>query len=1034
MPKAKEDNNRTVRSKQARRKNLGLPPGFSFWEAFGVYNNFMDKKPKQLSKIFEGLNQQQIQAVTHPNGPFLIIAGAGTGKTTVITRRIVWLMENNFAKPEEILALTFTEKAADEMLVRVEQMMPIGFGSITISTFHSFAQRILLDHALDIGLPGDFKVLDNVRAWVLLKENIEKFDLDYYRPLGNPDKFLRHLINHFIKAKEEGITPDIYLKFTQELVLNQDSASMTPILKKKEVGDDTQTKDDIKRVTEIANAFSVYQRLLLENGYLDFSDLIQYSILLLKKRPAILQKYKNKYKYILIDEFQDTDLSQYEFIKLISSPKNNITVVGDDDQSIYKFRGASISNILKFKEDYPQAKDITLTINYRSSQNILDLAYSFIKQNDPERLESKLKISKKLVSEKTEKGLVDVLHTKNSSDEAETVCTKIQEMVNLNDSTYDDFAILVRANDHADPFVNELSKRGMPFIYVANRGLYKKPIILDIMAYFGLLDNYHESSNLLRVMNMPAFRFLQEDVVNITHYSHKKALSVYQALSSFDIKSSLSEQGKKSAEFLLTAINKHSELSRKLPVTELTLKIINDLKIDANLIDDTLDSQQKRSHLEQFYRKMQNYEADNDDKLLKGFLAYLNAEIDAGETGKLSSDVDAGPEAVKVMTIHTSKGLEFKNVFICNLVEQRFPSRDRKDPIEIPDELVLEYLPEGDAHLMEERRLFYVAITRAKSNLFLCYSDDYGGQTKKRPSRFLIECGLATKTEKSTPTGRVFFEKSQKLPLPLKKAIFKLPEAYDFTQISTFLKCPLEYKYKYLYRLLTPGNPSFSFGQTMHEVFNKILLDTMQRSSVMESVDLFGKKIQKERFPSFDICKKYFYESWVDDWYPDQITKQKSKDAGLAMTENFLNHIKQTNPKPLCLEKPFRVPIGPYVFKGRIDRIDNNEDKTVTIIDYKTGEPRLKLEKVDKQQLLIYQIAAGESLGLNVSELKYLYPKRQGAELKFLGSAKDIDEVKDHIIEVIEQLNQTIAEDRFEELDKRVSHECKYKILAGLNI
>ena len=338
-----------------------------------------------MNSLLDNLNKEQLEAVTHQNGPLLIVAGAGTGKTTVITKRIAHLIEAGLAKPDEILALTFTEKAAGEMQERADLLLPLGYHDMWISTFHSFCERILQQHGLDIGLPGDFKLLDETKAWMLVHNNLEKFDLDYYKPLGNPKKFISALLKHFSRCKDEVINPADYLSYAEGLKLSNDSAEgVLGESKNQKIGKTQKTKlrqsdiptsdspaidpSEILRTAEIAGAFHTYQKLLLDNNYLDFGDLINYCLDLFKKRPRILKIYQEKFKFLMVDEFQDTNLAQYELIKLLAGDKCNLTVVGDDDQSIYKFRGASVSNILKFQNDYKSAKQITLVENYRSSQ------------------------------------------------------------------------------------------------------------------------------------------------------------------------------------------------------------------------------------------------------------------------------------------------------------------------------------------------------------------------------------------------------------------------------------------------------------------------------------------------------------------------------------------------------------------------------------------------------------------------------------------------------------------------------------------
>ncbi len=377
--------------------------------------------------LLAGLNAEQTTAVTHTTGPLLIVAGAGTGKTTVITRKIAYLIEQGLAKPDEILALTFTDKAAGEMEERVDLLLPMGYHDLWISTFHSFGERILKAHGLDIGLPNDFKLVNDIQAWILLHNNFEKLNLNYYRPLGSPNRFIDSLLSHFSRCKDELISPSEYLKYSESLKLkinlpNKKAKAAKVLL---EAPDETE----IARIEELANAFSVYQKLLHDNDLLDFGDLINCTLELFKKRPQLLQRYQSKFKYIMVDEFQDTNFAQYQLVKLLAGGSSNLTVVGDDDQSIYKFRGASVSNILKFKEDFPKSREVTLVQNYRSSQNILDLAYNFIQTNNPDRLEVKLKIDKRLKAgaEKNE-GVISVLEASDIGGEMDCVAKKIIEL------------------------------------------------------------------------------------------------------------------------------------------------------------------------------------------------------------------------------------------------------------------------------------------------------------------------------------------------------------------------------------------------------------------------------------------------------------------------------------------------------------------------------------------------------------------------------------------------------------------------------
>ncbi len=332
------------------------------------------------------LNEEQLKAIKFGTGPLLIIAGAGTGKTTVITERIKNLIFSKKVKPEEVLALTFTEKAAREMEERVDVALPYGYTQMWIMTFHSFCDRVLRDSALNIGLDPKYKLMSEAETTQFIRNNLFKFDLDYFRPLGNPTKFIGGMLQHFSRLQDEDVTPQDYLTYAKKLRGVE--------------------KLEIKKTKELGNAYRTYEELKTKENVMDFGDLIVKTLKLFRERRNVLREYQREFRYILVDEFQDTNYAQYELIKLLASPKNdaNITVVGDDSQSIYKFRGAAVSNILSFRKDYKKAKTITLIKNYRSTQTILDSAYKLIKFNDPDTLEFQLGISKKLISVKKEKG------------------------------------------------------------------------------------------------------------------------------------------------------------------------------------------------------------------------------------------------------------------------------------------------------------------------------------------------------------------------------------------------------------------------------------------------------------------------------------------------------------------------------------------------------------------------------------------------------------------------------------------------------
>jgi DNA helicase-2/ATP-dependent DNA helicase PcrA len=521
-------------------------------------------------------NPAQQKAIRHSSGPQLIVAGAGTGKTRVIATRIAWLITDMGINTDEVLALTFTDKAAKEMEERVENMLPSGYVDLWISTFHAFCDKLLKRHALDIGLPNDYKLLDQTEAWLLVRKNLDRFNLDYYKPLGNPTKFIHALIRHFSRCKDEGIYTDQYLAYAEKIKLDNDADKVIKDLDLVGIDKGAQNellKQEILRVNEVADAYHTYQQILLENDCLDFGDLINYAIKLFKDRPLILEKYRQQFKYILVDEFQDTNFVQYELIKLLSAPKNNLTVVGDDNQSIYKFRGAAITNILQFKKDFPSAADVVLTENYRSCQPILDIAYKFIIQNTAS-LEKELGINKELHSNSNAKCAIAHSHYATGEDEANAVVDKIIEIKKQEDKkTWSSFAILTRANDSANVFIQELERRQIPYQFLALRGLYNKSIIVDALSYFKLLDNYHESPAVYRVLNFKFWGIDPAQVVKLTHYSNKKTISLFETIKESAAVPGITKETVAILNKIIAQIEKDSIAAKnKRPSTSLNLK------------------------------------------------------------------------------------------------------------------------------------------------------------------------------------------------------------------------------------------------------------------------------------------------------------------------------------------------------------------------------------------------------------------------------------------------------------------------------
>lgn len=944
--------------------------------------------------ILDGLNEAQLRAVTHDKGPMLIIAGAGTGKTTVISRRVAWLIGSGRAKPEEVLALTFTDKAAGEMQERIDKLMPLGYLDLWVSTFHSFCQRILTDHGMAIGLPGDFTLLSQTDAYLTVRQDLDRFDLAYYKPLGNPTKFVQSLLTHFSRAKDEAIGPEEYRAYAAALTAE-----------KLGIDDATVAEEELSRIRELSQAYGTYQDLLLEKGLFDMGDLQLYAIRLLKKRAAILAKLRRQFKYVVVDEFQDTNWAQYELVKMLVGTEGNITVVGDDDQSIYKFRGASISNILQFKRDFPASMETVLTQNYRSAQNILDLSYKFIRLNDPNRLEAQLEtadgkgISKRLVSQTGEKGEIQHLHYATLEDEVNGVIERISDLRGADPSrAWSDFCILVRSNSAADDFSLALQRRGIPFQFLALKGLYAKPVIMDALAYFRLLDDYHESTAMYRTLISPPNGVNDADLVALLHDSKKRTESLFETCRRHREVAGLHDATHTAIDRLLAQIEDHAKVAREKSVSETLIKYLYDSGY-MKLLTEQEDGRAREdlSYLKQFLDRIRRYETMHDDPNLRHFMEEYELEREAGDSGGLAFDIETGPDMVRIMTVHAAKGLEFPFVFVVNMVDKRFPTVKRGGDIEIPDELTKEIVPEGDIHLEEERRLFYVAMTRAKQGLYFSSAENYGGKTKKKLSRFIAELGFDAPS--ATPSVDTLTVTPHEEPRSAESAEWMVPDTFSFTQLAAYESCPLQYKYAHVFRIPVFGKPSLSFGKTVHAALEKFMTTIAERNAAAREKD--PDMARPSALPvSREELMTMYDECWIDDWYRDKEEKAKYRKKGEEMLMTFYSRCEKEPPDPLFLEKEFKLKVGDRWIKGNIDRIDRIAGDTVEIIDYKTSELRSgkerpeKIPKDQKPQLLLYQIAVGRLMGLAPERLTYHY--LDGDETRsFVGTEKELAEFEE---------------------------------------
>ena len=645
--------------------------------------------------MLEGLNDKQKEAVLYNEGPLLIIAGAGAGKTKTLTTKIAYLIEEGLAQPYNVLAITFTNKAAKEMKDRLYALIGDLAKKIQVSTFHSFGLKLLRENYAKLGYEANFVIMDSDDSLTVVKKIVK--DLGYDPKNYNP----RAIRNKISSCKNEMMTPQMYEKYAVS---------------------------DYEKV--IQQVYEKYEDKLKKNNSVDFDDLLLLPIKLFKENPSVLQRYQELYQYILIDEYQDTNEAQYILSKLISAKSRKITCVGDDSQSIYSFRGANYKNILNFEKDYKDAKTILLEENYRSTSTILDAANQVIKNNTQRK-------DKNLWTSRGQGEKIKYYRAYNERDEAQYVIRKIKELRNK-DVEYKDIAVLYRTNAQSRVLEEEMLKENMPYRVIGSFYFYSRKEIKDLIAYLRLIHNSKDNVSLLRVINTPKRGIGLRTIENLTAQADENNTSIYEAISSG-----------KELQFK-NMIEKLKEISEELTLTELIDKVLDASGMREELESEkTLESEVRLENLEEFKSITKSFEEREGLVSLEDFLLEIS----------LISDVEEykdDPNRISLMTVHSVKGLEFDHVFVVGMEEGIFPHMNS----------LME-----TSELEEERRLCYVAITRAKDDLHLVNARRrtlFGKEQINPVSRFigeispdLIETNVKEelpKKEEKIDTGDMFRE------------------------------------------------------------------------------------------------------------------------------------------------------------------------------------------------------------------------------------------------------------------------------------
>ncbi|HTZ82857.1 MAG TPA: ATP-dependent DNA helicase [Candidatus Acidoferrales bacterium] len=901
-------------------------------------------------------DERQRQAIEHISGPMLVVAGAGTGKTSVLTHRIERLVGDGHAHPDEILALTYTVNAADEMRDRVRRLL--GGKTVQARTFH--------DYCLDLlkRAHKDFGVLDEKDLWIYLRRRIRELNLEHYIRAANIGQFLNDLLDFLSRCHDELVTPEKYADYVDRLERRE--VPIPRVVKSKTALADEEV---IGRCREISRVFSTMEKWLLDDNLGTFSHMITRAHALLEGDPAILSDARSHARFILADEFQDANFAQIKILARLAGSDGNLFAVGDPDQSIYRFRGASSEAFQLFHRNFPNSKLIVLEKNRRSTTSILRTAFEVIDQNPPVFARNaqgtlayqRAPLQSARDEEATKNGMqtvkspVTAIILKDRSSEAGDLVAHIRETQRKLKCKFSDFGILYRSHYHRDEVVQELAEAGIPFV-IESMDVSDTPEARDLFACLNAVVSSGDDVSWFRVAALPCFRVdpeqLRQTMRAIARDNRESQVVPLSAAldrvrGGADVLSAvqqareqiqrLNAKGRAALEIIVTQFS----LDRTSPVLQAALQFV-----------------------EEWEKKKINKTTD-----LEELVDYLEYFREAGGVIPLLSSSD---NAVRLMTVHGAKGLEFTHVFILRSFSPAFPCSFKETLVAFPRELrdpdSLTQSDDKTLHGEEERRLFYVAMTRARDSLRI-YAREGTGKTDKTPPGYLRELinnrsvapyframpasGAQTTLDLAAAASPLYPNESQTnlwFELPVLDGLHKRLSA---SAVDTYERCGLRFKLERDWKI--PGRPAaaMQYGAAIHRVLK----------TYFDSVRLGRPKTDDELLALFrqDLADAKIQEQYQFELYEQQ---------GITQLRDFLTAARSIPPSQvLHTEESFEIRLGEITVVGRIDRIDGRPDGTVAIVDYKTGNARDQEDADESLQLSLYAIAAQEKWGYKVGAL-----------------------------------------------------------------
>jgi len=896
------------------------------------------------------LNEEQRAAVEHGEGPLLVVAGAGTGKTRVITERIATLLASDPGlKGENILGLTFTDKAAAEMKHRVTKAAGDRAEGVWLSTFHAFCLEKVLRAA-----HADIQALDEIDHRILLRRNIGELGLVIFRRLTEPAEFLKDFQAFFSRCQDELVTPDDYQQYVEKLRREHERT-------KHKLEPDARriAEDEVAKQEELARVYRTSERLLRERNLCTFGGQLAQAVELLRTDEALLEQMREQYRYILVDEFQDTNIAQLELLWLLAGERGNIVAVGDDDQAIYRFRGASFGSFTIFLErfcnvDRKQAKNakdflVSLSQNYRSTQKILRVAGAAIQPNE----KSPLLPEKKLTTQNREGEKIRIAEFANLPDEAHWVASEIERLHEAG-APWRSFAVLYRKHTHREPLVSVLRQKTIPFV-IRRFSILDNTIVRDMLAWLRLIVQPAHNVSCARVLAAPYWGLEPRDLVRLAERAAKnKRRPLWDEVEASKDEAPFNREGVRLNELAETMAR-----LRRSAWTKTASEMLDDLTAELSL--KPLPFEDDRQSLDRLSAFVQGWERKSEKKQLRDFIEYLNYFNEL--SGEIFIEEEPAGDVVQLMTVHAAKGLEFPNVFILRLNKKDFPSNPRPAVFEFPPDLMREEQPKGDFHFQEERRLFYVALTRARERLTLSTVVN----RYKRESMFLEDILSHPKVQKldtskleprvevreeeepeASGTGLLFGPAStraySRIALWAKAFHPPLAEPLQLTasSIKAYEQCPMKYLFQYVWLIRGGPHGQMTFGKVMHETIREFVHGMKERGKM-----------------SLEDVLAIYEREWSPVGFPDEYQEKEYKKAGREQLESFYKSYCASPADVLYQEKTFELPLeNNVVITGRMDQVNTIGEDGVDIIDYKTGKKGNAKKASLDIQLSIYALAA----------------------------------------------------------------------------